>query len=272
MNVHALKAGSPRQIFIAERAGSLLPTVPIPGSWYESRTRTRFTTRNRFRIGRPLPAGREREGRRNLQTEDSQEQILTIMSPKTIFNRIPAFLRPNKNPHNDPHNLKYLQMKQRPLISRCWSAATNRLGWAALFLVISLCLPFVALYFLIFGTPEDDLNPIEAALEKWMKDRNLDGWYFADPKHMEDSLRIDAITASTRKENCFVSFLHPITGNDTVIGIAAEEGSAAAYELVNQSEDPDRQVLRFMREFPSFQNEAQLLVFLDSQLQNERTQ
>lgn len=194
------------------------------------------------------------------------------MSPKSLFNRIPPFLQPNKNPHKDPHNLKYLQMKQRPFISRCWSAAKNRIGWTALFLTISLCLPFVALYFLIFGTPEDNLNPLEAALEKWMKDRNLDGWYFAEPKHMEDSLRIDAITASTRKENCFVSFFHPISGKNTVIGISPEEGRTAAYELVNQPENPDRQVLRFVREFPSFHNETQLLALLDSLLQNERTQ
>ena len=188
------------------------------------------------------------------------------MSPRTFFDRIPAPLRPGKNPHKNPCNLKYILMKNRPFPARLLQSAKNRFCWAALLLAIGACLPFWALYILIFGEPEDSPNPIETAFEKWFSDRHLGGWYFDDPKNMEDSLRIDAITAMTRKENCFVSFNHPVTGKGTVIGITAN-GSAAAYELLKQDHDPGRQVLKFVREYPRFQNEAELIALLDAQLQ-----
>jgi hypothetical protein len=184
-----------------------------------------------------------------------------------IFTKyIPSPLRPTKRPHNNPHNLKHILMKKQPILSRIWSSAINRLGWASLILVMGLCTPFYAFYVLIAGNVTDTPDPLESFLEKWISSKKLGGWYFAEPTNMEDSLRLDAVTVMTRRETHFLQFEHPVTHRDTALGFTAD-GVAARYEFVPQEGDPEHPVLRFVSELPAFRNEDELSAILEEILQ-----
>lgn len=183
-----------------------------------------------------------------------------------LLSRLPGFLRPATQPHCNPRNFKYIHMKNRPLLSRICSAATNRIGWALIILLMGLCAPFYAIYVLIVGSGTDKPDPLESFLEKWLSSNQLDGWYFADPKHMEDSLRIDAVTGMSRKESHFLQFEHPVTHRDTALGFTPG-GVAARYEFVPQAGDPEHPVLRFVSELPPFRNEEELCALLEGILQ-----
>ncbi|TSA30079.1 MAG: hypothetical protein D4R65_13980 [Verrucomicrobiaceae bacterium] len=183
-----------------------------------------------------------------------------------IFTKyIPAPLRPTKHPHNNPHNFRYIHMKKHPFFSRIWSAAINRLGWASLILVMGLCAPFYAIYVLIAGNVTEKPDSMESFFEKWISSKKLDGWYFAEPKNMKDSLRLDAVTVMSRRETHFLQFEHPVTGHDTALGFTAE-GVAARYEFVPQEDDPDHPVLRFVSELAPFRNEEELTALLEDVL------
>jgi hypothetical protein len=179
---------------------------------------------------------------------------------------IPEPLRPTKRPHNNPHNRKYIIMKKQPIFTRIWSSAINRLFWASLALLIGLCAPFYAIYVIIAGNVTDTPDPLESCLEKWISSKKLDGWYFAEPKNMKDSLRLDAVTVMSRKETHFLQFDHPVTRRETALGFTAE-GVAARYEFVPQEGDPDHPVLRFVSELPAFRNEDELSALLEEILQ-----
>ena len=185
-----------------------------------------------------------------------------------IFTKhIPVALRPTMRPHNNPHNRKYILMNQRPVFTRIWSSVKNRLGWALVVMLMGLCSPFYALYLLITGNVTGTADPLESFLEKWITLKKLDGWYFAEPKGMKDSLRLDAVTAISRKETYFLQFDHPLTHRDTALGFTAE-GVAACYEFVPQEGD-SAPVLRFVSELPSFRNEEELSAVLEEILQEE---
>lgn len=183
-----------------------------------------------------------------------------------IFTKhIPAPLRPTERPHNNPHNLKHILMKKQSIFTRLWSSVTNRLGWAFLILILGLCTPFYAIYVLITGNVTDTPDSLESFLEKWISSKKLDGWYFAEPKNMEDYLRLDAVTVMSRKETHFLQFEHPVTHRDTALGFTAD-GVAARYEFVPQEGAPDHPVLRFVSELPAFRNEDELSALLENVL------
>jgi hypothetical protein len=237
------------------RRPSPLPTASIPGSRREP-AEDRDSGENPVRIGRPPVAGREREA--NAQTNQPKEHSMKIFTK-----HIPAAIRPAGRPHNNPHNLRYLHMKNQPILSRLRSSATNRLGWASLIFVMGLFAPFYAIYVLIVGSGTDKPDPLELFLEKWISSQKLDGWYFSDPKNMEDSLRLDAVTATSRRETHFLQFKHPVTHREIALGFTAD-GVAARYEFVPQEGDPDHPVLRFVSELPAFRNEEELTALLEA--------
>jgi hypothetical protein len=185
---------------------------------------------------------------------------------KILLSRFPGSLWPAKQKHNNQRHLKHILMKNRSFLYRIWSAATNRIGWASFILVMGLWAPFYAIYVLIVGSGTNKPDHLESFLEKWISSKKLDGWYFAEPKNMPDSLRLDAVTAISRKETHFLQFEHPVTHRDTVLGFTSE-GVATRYEFVPQEGDPDHPVLRFVSELPSFRNEGELSSLLEEQIQ-----
>lgn len=156
-------------------------------------------------------------------------------------------------------------LRQRASLPCFFSGAKSRLGWAAVMTCIGVACWLRALAALVAGVREDARDPLEDFLEGWVVSRGLDGWCFADPKNMTDSLRLDCVAAAGRPETHFVQFAHPESGRDTVIGVAPS-GLAARYELLSIESDTERQLLRFAGEMARFRNEEELRGVLDSTL------
>lgn len=146
-------------------------------------------------------------------------------------------------------------------------AAGARIGWSAATLAIGLALCLRAGVILVTGKggrEDDSGDSLAEVLERWLADRRLDGVWFDDPADCEEGLSLDPVSASVRRETCFVTFHRPDDGRELAVGLDAS-GTAAAYEFAHRP--GGSRVLRLSAGLGAFRNEDELFALLDRLLQ-----